>query len=95
MAIPTYHDGKPTNLPAAILDAMYWLRVLRSRLYDEPLLPLTEQREHQAHLRLAIQALEGFLPPDDQSDTGAKQAKANLIKEKLRAKQQAMREAEG
>lgn len=65
MRIPTYHDGKPTNLQAAILDAMYWLRLLRSRQDDE-----LERSEHLARLhpefieglRRAIRALEEYLP---------------------------------
>lgn len=77
MTIPTYHDNKPTNLQAAILDAMFWLRVLRSRLYDDPQLPLTEQREQQQYLRLAVQALEGFLPEEEWNGT---EAKVNSIK---------------
>lgn len=61
MRVPTYLDGKPTNLPAAILDAEYWLRWLRSQLNDAPA-DAEMKRTVSVGLRSAIQALEEFLP---------------------------------
>lgn len=63
MTIPTYHDNKPANIQAAIIDAMFWLRWLRSCLNDERL-PAAEWSEHRARLREAIRALEQFLPDE-------------------------------
>lgn len=103
MSVPIYRDGKPVNLQAAILDVMFWLRWLRSYLEDDRRrLSASGWSEQRAQLRLAIQALQEFLPDDaclgdDQNGTGltpVQQAKVNLIKEKLRAKQEAMRAAE-
>lgn len=99
MRVPIYQDGKPANLPAAILDAEYWLRWLRSRINEQR--PPVELNEHRLRLspgyieklRSAIQALEEFLP-DETGLTPVQRAKANLIKEQLRAKQQAMRAGE-
>lgn len=63
MKAPTYSDGKPTNLQAAIIDAMYWLRWLRNCLYDDPRIPSPECADDiRGRLRLSIQALEEFLP---------------------------------
>lgn len=109
MRVPIYHDGKPANLPAAILDAEYWLRWLRSQINDAQL-PADEvarrgqgemKRTVSVGLRSAIEALEEFLPdeelcplPPEANEgpmlTPVQQAKFDLIKEKLRAKQQAM-----
>lgn len=103
MRIPTYLDGKPTNLQAAIIDAEYWLRWLRSRINEQR--PPVELNEYRARmrpeliekLRLAIRALEEFLPDEEllpelfqgpEALTPVQRAKFDLIKEKLRAKQQ-------
>lgn len=72
MRVPTYHDGKPTNLQAAILDAMYWLRWLRNQTNDPQLAGAEMKRTIGVGLRRTIQALEGFLPdeePDGIPDT--------------------------
>lgn len=63
--IPTYLDGKPTNLQAAIVDAEYWLRWLRSQIND----PYRAEMKSKVStgLRSAIQVLEEFLPPEDAS----------------------------
>lgn len=124
MSVPIYRDGKPVNLQAAILDTMFWLRWLRGYLSDDHRrLSSSGWSEQRAQLRLAIRALEEFLPGDpqggypsgysklvpgagDASDscleddqnqtlTPAQRAKVNLIKEKLRAKQQAMTKGKG
>lgn len=86
MRIPIYLDGKPANLSAAILDAEYWLRWLRSQINDARLPAEAEmKRTVSVGLRSAIQVLTEFLP--DEGLTPVQQAKVDLIKEKLRAKQ--------
>lgn len=91
---PTYQDGKPTNLQAAALDALDWLRVvarqpaslrmLRGRILSlskgvvrsvvqgrpkDPRIKDAVWKENLFRLRLAIEALEEFLP-DDESGGG-------------------------
>ena len=113
MRIPIWSNGKPTNLQAAIIDAEYWLRWLRCQIND-PTLTRCSIKQTERGLRQAIQALEKFLPPDEEPSlddpfdkaqdvpseeldkvvlTPAQQAKFNLIKAKLRARQEKMRES--
>jgi len=52
---PTYLDGEPANLPAAAKDALDWLKFLTTR-------PLTQKNRRR--LKLAIKALEAYLPDE-------------------------------
>lgn len=69
--IPAYSDGKPTNLQAAILDAMYWLRWLRSQINDPQLAGAGMEKTVSMGLGRAIQALEEFLPDGDLASDGS------------------------
>lgn len=67
MTQPTYLDGKPNNLQAAIIDAEYWLRWLRSQINDPQLAGAEMERTVRVGLRRAIEALEKFLPDEELS----------------------------
>ena len=53
----TYRDGLPTNLAAAVLDALAWLEFYQRQLTDEAIADSALWEDRKRRLQMAIDAL--------------------------------------